>query len=144
MGNKRFLVRENQNYLFRVIGASMAQELEIRIGSHKMIIIATDGNPVKPVEVDSLIVGGGERFDFYIRTKGADNQDNFFITVRSLETFTFQEGTYALGPINYENYGLAVLRYERASKRSAICGNACHNCGKNGDPTCTKVYMLLN
>jgi hypothetical protein len=121
-----------------VIGANAAHEIEIRIGSHKLIVVASDDNPIKPQEVDSLIVGGGERFDFYIRTKGAENANNYFITMRTLKTKAFHYDR-----LNIDNYGLAILKYEKVSSKTAICGDACETCGQDGVGSCVKVINNL-
>lgn len=69
---EKFEVEPNKRYLFRVIGANAGHPLEIRVGGHKMTVIASDGNKIKTdntKEVDALIVNSGERYDFYIHTK---------------------------------------------------------------------------
>lgn len=116
-----------------MIGANAGHPLEIRIGGgHKLHIVATDGNPIKTIIADSLIVNGGERFDFYIQTKtrlaGASQQQqqlgNYFIVVRTLETKDddFNE-------LSVENFGLAVLKYSGTQgQEAATCGDACQPC----------------
>lgn len=116
-------MKPNRKYLFRVIGANAGHPLEIRIGGgHKINIIATDGNPIKTIVADSLIVNGGERFDFYIETKSStEATTNYFILVRTLETKDddFNE-------IPADNFGLAVLKY--SNNKEAKCKDACQPC----------------
>lgn len=35
----------------------------LQIKDHKLTVIATDGSPIEPVVVDSLVTSPGERFD---------------------------------------------------------------------------------
>lgn len=122
----------NKRYKFRVIGANAGHPLEIRVGGHKMYIIASDGNAVKVTESDSLIINGGERWDFYINTKGSSNQNNYFITVRTLE-----KRSYDFKPLAFDNYGLAILKYQNVSTNTAICDDACSLC--EAGTRCIKV-----
>uniref|UniRef100_A0A1I8JPE7 Plastocyanin-like domain-containing protein n=1 Tax=Macrostomum lignano TaxID=282301 RepID=A0A1I8JPE7_9PLAT len=38
----------------------------LSVANHSLLVIATDGAPVVPIEVDSLIIYAGERFDFVL------------------------------------------------------------------------------
>lgn len=115
-----------------MIGANAGHALEIRIGGHKLHVIATDGNPIKTIEVDSLIINGGERFDFYIVTKGLENRLNYFIVVRTLETKddNFKE-------ITADNFGLAILKYSNVKSDKVACSDACQECSLKNH--CTKL-----
>lgn len=118
--------------MFRVIGSNAGHPLEIRIGGHKLHVVATDGNPIKPIEADSLIVNGGERYDFYINTKGDDNVSNYFITVKTIET---KEDNF--NEILAENFGLAILKYKNADYSKITCSDACSSCNRKNK--CIKV-----
>jgi len=120
---EEFQVQPNKKYLFRVIGANAGLPLEIQIGGHKMKIVASDGNKLKPDNldnVDSLIVNSGERYDFVITTMSELNQ-NYFIVVKTLETKKYD---FTLLPTR--NFGVAVLKYNTNNK--AICSTACNEC----------------
>lgn len=127
-----FKVEPNKYYLFRVIGANAGHPLEIRVGGHKMTIIASDGNKIKPIkDVDSLIVNSGERYDFYIKTKST-NTTNYYIAVKTLETLD-----YDFKKRSEINYAVAILEYTDVNKIKPICSDACTAC----DPSrrCRKV-----
>lgn len=75
-------VEEKSKYRFRIINAGYAIcPVEISIDNHTLNVIASDGNYIEPVSVDSLIAFSGERFDiavvadqpignYWIRVKG--------------------------------------------------------------------------
>ena len=52
---------------------------------HQLHIIASDGNAINPVTADAVIVHGGERFDFYIKT--TQNGGRFWIRAETLESY---------------------------------------------------------
>lgn len=112
-----------------MIGSNAGHPLEIRIGGHKLYVVASDGNPIKTIETDSLIVNGGERFDFYIKTKSSANM-NYFIVVKTLET---KDGNFK--EIWADNFGLAILKYKNAKLSKITCSNACQKCNNK----CVKV-----
>ena len=56
-----FQVKAGLRYRFRVInGGLMFCPLELSIDEHSLLVIAVDGNPVKPVLFKSIILGAGE------------------------------------------------------------------------------------
>ena len=122
-----FKVEPNKAYLFRVIGSNSGLALQIRVGGHKMTIVSVDGNKIKPIKnVDSLIVNAGERFDFYIETKDYDDQTNYFIVVKTTETTDF-----FYNKLDYDNFGLAILKYRNAVKKTVKCLDACQPLNEN-------------
>ena len=42
-------------------------QMQISIDEHKLSLISTDGYPVRPLEVDSYYMDGGDRYDFVIK-----------------------------------------------------------------------------
>jgi FtsP/CotA-like multicopper oxidase with cupredoxin domain len=54
-------VQSGQRYRFRIVGGLCTVcPAQLAFEDHTMLIIATDGNPVAPVRVDSLTVFSGE------------------------------------------------------------------------------------
>ena len=47
-----------------------------------MTIIATDGQPIVPFDVESLVLYAGERFDFVLSTN--QSVDNYWIKVKGI------------------------------------------------------------
>ena len=80
-----FHVSRGNYYRFRVVGAQSLYAYRLSIDGHKLLMIATDGYFFQPVEVDSVVVHSGERYDFIINT--ADLQSGaFWIRAETLET----------------------------------------------------------
>ncbi|XP_076435502.1 uncharacterized protein LOC143275348 isoform X3 [Babylonia areolata] len=78
-----FNVRPNQRYRFRAVSNGILNcPIRISIDNHVLKIIATDGTPVKPFEVDSFNLFSGERYDFVLTT--SQPVDNYWIKVRGL------------------------------------------------------------
>jgi len=51
---------------FRLINAGSDTAYRFAIGGHRLTVTHTDGYPVQPVEVDTLILGMGERYDVVV------------------------------------------------------------------------------
>jgi FtsP/CotA-like multicopper oxidase with cupredoxin domain len=121
-----FNIKPNKKYLFRVIGANAGHPLEIRVGGHKITVVASDGNPIKPIEnVDSLIVNSGERYDFEIQAKDASDNMNYLIVVRTLETKNFDYTKFS-----NSLYGIAILKYDSVAETKISCSTACNDVSK--------------
>ena len=54
---------------FRVINAGSDTAFRFAIGGHRLTVTHTDGFGVRPLEVDTLIVGMGERYDVVVTAK---------------------------------------------------------------------------
>lgn len=52
----------------RIINAAADTAYRFAVGGHRLSVTHTDGFPVDPVEVDTLIIGMGERYDVVITT----------------------------------------------------------------------------
>ncbi|XP_070533728.1 uncharacterized protein [Ptychodera flava] len=101
-----FTVKRPLSYRFRVINAAMIYAFRVSIDKHKLHVIATDGNRVRTVIADELIINSGERFDFYIETN--ELADNFWIRATTLETSDINGNTVYPGHVE------AILHYEAA------------------------------
>ena len=87
-----FKVAKGHRYRFRVISATKGIVYEIAIDGHALHVIATDGEDVRTTVVDSLIINGGERYDFYIEAKDPNQIGNYWI--RATSVATIGRGTY--------------------------------------------------
>ncbi|XP_044007229.1 L-ascorbate oxidase-like isoform X2 [Aphidius gifuensis] len=64
---EKFHVQQNFRYRFRLINAEFLNcPIEVSVDNHTIYIVATDGNNIEPVEVESFVTYAGERFDFII------------------------------------------------------------------------------
>ncbi|XP_037886891.1 oxidoreductase OpS5 [Glossina fuscipes] len=62
-----FTITPGRRYRFRMINAfASVCPAQVTIEGHNLMVIATDGEPVHPVEVNTIISFSGERYDFVI------------------------------------------------------------------------------
>ncbi|XP_069695515.1 uncharacterized protein [Periplaneta americana] len=101
---KVFHVRKGKRYRFRLIGGMCTHcPARFQIEGHKLLVIATDGNPIQPVLVDSIEYFSGERYDFVLH---ASNEiTNYWIQVRGMDKCFLRDICQ-----------VAVLRYDGAGK----------------------------
>jgi FtsP/CotA-like multicopper oxidase with cupredoxin domain len=125
-----FLVKANKKYLFRVIGANSGYATEISFQSHKITVVATDGNRIKPIEADSLILHGGERYDIELQTKNESFANNFLIVSKLLIAYPHEDD---------EHYTIGLLKYENADPISIASKNEMEKC--NFTHKCIRVNV---
>lgn len=71
---KKLAVKIGQHVRLRVLNANPTQTRYVRLAGHRLIVTHSDGNPLaRPLEVDVLRVGVGERYDawFEVSEPGA-------------------------------------------------------------------------
>ncbi|XP_062576318.1 uncharacterized protein LOC134238219 [Saccostrea cucullata] len=68
-------VEQGKRYRIRLISSGLLEcPIQFSIDNHSLVIIATDGFPVKPITVESLTVFAGERYDIVLHaTQSVDN-----------------------------------------------------------------------
>ena len=64
-----FEMREGERTRFRLVNLSSATTYHLALSGHRMHVSHADGRPVDPVEVDSLQIGMGERYDVIVEAK---------------------------------------------------------------------------
>jgi FtsP/CotA-like multicopper oxidase with cupredoxin domain len=64
-------IKEGEVVRLRLINGSSTYSLRFQIDNHPLTVIASDGQPLKPVTVDNLLIGIGERYDVLITGKGS-------------------------------------------------------------------------
>lgn len=96
-----FTVRKGNRYRFRLINSAIQHcIMSISVDNHNLTIVASDGQPIEPVQVESLVTHAGERYDFIVDAYQEPN--DYWIKVRGEgECFTLKLSQRA------------VLRYER-------------------------------
>lgn len=60
---------QNHSYTFHVINAASNYGYLLSVEGHKLIISATDGQPIVPVVVDVLMIYPGERYDLSLKKR---------------------------------------------------------------------------
>ena len=131
-----FKVTAGQTYRFRLIGAQSLYAYRFSIEYHKLTVIATDGQFIEPETVDYIIIHSGERYDFLLKTKEANQlstTSQFMIravTLSFTETSTYSTEQSAEAILNYNNddipskdyAGIAVGQtVEKRCKATARC-----------------------
>jgi FtsP/CotA-like multicopper oxidase with cupredoxin domain len=61
-----FTVRAGERVRLRLMNPAGATTFRIAIASHPLVVTHADGRPVEPVQVDSLVLGPGERYDVLV------------------------------------------------------------------------------
>lgn len=69
-----FNVKQGYRYRFRIINAGFLNcPIRMTIDNHSLLILSSDSYNVVPVEVDSLVIYAGERFDFVLKANRSIN-----------------------------------------------------------------------
>ncbi len=63
------LAKPGQRVRLRFINAASDTPYRVAIADHRMTVTHADGFPVKPVEVDTVVMGMGERYDVLVTAK---------------------------------------------------------------------------
>ena len=109
-----FNVTRGDRYRFRIIGAQALYPFRFSIEGHKLTVIATDGNPIIPIEdVNYVIINTGERYDVAVHANNTERK-NFWIWSESLEVADFSNNEVFYNPIGTHR-GEAVLHYDDVS-----------------------------
>ena len=109
-----FDVSYGTQYRFRLIGAQALYAYRFSIESHKLTVIATDGNYIENItDVNYIIVNSGERYDVIVNA----NQpiDNYGILAQTLEDSSKGVDSNFYNPL-WSHKAEAILRYKGASE----------------------------
>ena len=153
-----FTVSSDNTYRFRLIGAQSIFAYRVSVDEHKLIVIATDGALVEPMEVDYIIIHSGERYDFLLKTKSIDNlnHENFMIRAETLENNTETEHV-AEAILHYDtgnNFKPDSTEYESIKNSSIPVSTGCTNTSPckvlncpfkdypSNDLTCIHIHQL--
>ncbi|XP_061193764.1 uncharacterized protein LOC133201995 [Saccostrea echinata] len=101
-----FNISSNTYNRFRLINSGMTGSFRISIDSHKLLLIASDGVDLVPVEIDFLIINPGETYDVILYANSIAG--NYWIRV---ETTVVMDVHF--NPIQ-QNVSFAQLHYKEA------------------------------
>ncbi|XP_065895225.1 uncharacterized protein [Dysidea avara] len=105
-----FTVQRHSRNRFRIIGAQALYSFRFSIEGHKLTVIASDGDPIKPIEnVNYVIVHTGERYDVVVTADNTEQKD-FWIWAETLEDEDLNNNEIYHNPINTHR-AEAVLHY---------------------------------
>jgi CopA family copper-resistance protein len=92
-GNWTGLFEPGERVLLRFINGSAQSYFDVRIPGLKLTIVAADGQPVRPVEVDEFRIATAETYDVVVEPSG---QDAYTIFAQSLDRTGYAAGTLAV------------------------------------------------
>ncbi|XP_069675464.1 uncharacterized protein [Periplaneta americana] len=96
-----FRVHPGKRYRFRVVGAICIHcPALLSIDGHNLTIIDTDGNSVKPVEVQALHLHSGERHDFIL--SATNEVKSYWIRVKGGSTCAKMESSHQKAVLQYQ------------------------------------------
>ncbi len=75
-------VRRGERIRLRLINPSSQTTFRVAVAGHRMRVTHADAGPVRPVEVDALTIGMGERYDVVVQ---ADNPGAWNVVASSVE-----------------------------------------------------------
>ena len=136
-------------YRFRMIGAQSLYPYKVSISGHSLKVIAVDGFLIEPVDVDYIIIHGGERYDFALRPKNSTETagtKDYLILAETLE-FDLSASGPPYPTLNHT--AEAILHYgdNTDQPNSANYGqiSAAYNlgCGKAGLRNCVAINCLF-
>ncbi|WP_447954069.1 copper resistance system multicopper oxidase [Sphingopyxis chilensis] len=91
-GNWTAIAKPGERVRLRFIGAGTATYFDVRIPGLKLTVVATDGQPVEPVEVDEFRIGPGETYDVIVNMP---DDKAYTIFAQSMDRTGYASGTLA-------------------------------------------------
>ncbi|XP_060075142.1 uncharacterized protein LOC132554835 [Ylistrum balloti] len=98
-----FHVKPGLRYRFRIISNGILHcPIQLSIDNHTLQVISSDGNPFQPIDVESINIFAGERYDIVILAN--QTVDNYWVRARGLGDCSFKD-TYQQAIIRYDGAG---------------------------------------
>jgi FtsP/CotA-like multicopper oxidase with cupredoxin domain len=114
--------KNGEKIRLRLINGSSTYALRFQIDGHPLTVIATDGAPVRPVTVDNLVLGVGERYDVLIEAAGQGTHWIRAVTLNGNEARAILH--YAGGPAEPEaaplRWGERLMTFADLRGRQAV------------------------
>ncbi|WAR25894.1 ASO-like protein, partial [Mya arenaria] len=82
---ERFIVRKEQKFRYRIIGAQTLYPMRVFIQGQTLSLRTSDCYNLKPIEVQSIIVHPGERYDFTFSFSSASRKE-YLLIAETIET----------------------------------------------------------
>ncbi|XP_030544157.2 laccase-14-like [Rhodamnia argentea] len=80
----RRVVDYGKTYLVRIVNADMNAELFLAIAEHNMTVVGLDGNYVKPVTVDFIVISPGQTMDVLVTMNQAPG--HYYLAIRQYDS----------------------------------------------------------
>ena len=92
--------KPGQRVRIRLINAGSDTAYRVAVGGHRLTVTHADGFPVNPVEVDTVLLGMGERYDIIVTAARTGKIGDGKVWVAPIEDVvrvrTGERGSYAL------------------------------------------------
>ncbi|XP_046990758.1 laccase-like [Schistocerca americana] len=116
MPREVFNVSEGYRYRFRLMfNAALYCPVEVSVDNHKLLVIGSESSYFEPIEVDSFIINGGERYDFVIEANQAPG--NYWMRFRGMGDCHKTEESSGKA---VEAHAEAVLHYDDAAVNTTL------------------------
>ncbi|XP_047106717.1 laccase-5-like [Schistocerca piceifrons] len=109
---------ENNGYRYRfrlMFNAALYCPVEVSVDNHKLLVIGSESSYFEPIEVDSFIINGGERYDFVIEANQAPG--NYWMRFRGMGDCHKTEESSGKA---VEAHAEAVLHYDDAAVNTTL------------------------
>ena len=123
----RYEVTKGLTYRFHAVAATNEFAYQISIDHHKLKVVEMDGFSVEPVEVQSLIVIGGETYVFEIEANQLDNTSYWM----RAETLKDGKGPFVRNDGSSKDKILAIFTYLRGASARQDPSTSPTNCTAN-------------
>ncbi|XP_073992965.1 uncharacterized protein isoform X2 [Rhodnius prolixus] len=122
-----FFITKAKRYRFRLVyNSAIYCPLQISVDNHKMKVFASDTSQFQPVEVDSLMISSGERFDFVLT--GDQPEKCYWMRIRALGDCGEKKNKLHQGAlVCYENrktFEVEALSYEQGKRTGVLLNPA--------------------
>lgn len=78
------MVDYGKTYLVRIVNADMNADLFLAIAQHNMTVVGMDGNYVKPVMVDFIVISPGQTMDVLVTMNQAPG--HYYVAIRQYDS----------------------------------------------------------
>ncbi|KAJ3668947.1 hypothetical protein LUZ60_010897 [Juncus effusus] len=104
-------VKPNRTYLLRLINAALNTELFFSIANHSFTVVETDGNYIKPISTNTLLISPGQTINILLTTKKTAPNSSFLMAASPYTTTigTFDNTTVA-GILQYTSKILPFIK----------------------------------
>ena len=116
-------IKRGETLRLRLISGASTYQFRFQVDGHPLTVIATDGAPMKPVEVDSLMLSPGERYDVLLKGTGSESTWIRAVTLDGKETkavLLYTDGKTGELPSSPVKWGPRELKPDQMKSTTAV------------------------
>ena len=119
----QFKVKQFGRYRFRLIDVgAYSCTMKFSIDQHNLTIISADGKAIEPVQVESIVINPGERYDFVVDARM--NAAKYFVKVAGVGHVCRMSKLFQVAELSYENstneLDLSSVNYTAANRPGKV------------------------